>query len=329
MQAGTNAFFRFERNEMRFSHFGLGAFASVAAIAVATPALADPVPVTTGPAIASPDPAVTLSDTTIAGNDDGQTTEANTPAADTPVDPPKPFTITGSITVVSDYRFRGLTQSDEKPALQPTLNLNHSSGLYIGTWMSTIDGGIDGSTPALTGYGFAEIDLYAGFTRTLKNGFGFDVGLLYYLYPDNQHGLKTDFFEPYASINYTIGPVNAKLGGAYAWGGQSGLDFTAGNDDNIYVYGELSGSIPKTPITLKSHLGYTNGSLGLVNPSADDSYWDWSLTAEAVIKGHLKIGVSYVDTDITERKFGGLLPKGFAQTLGRGATGLAYIGYSF
>ena len=91
----------------------------------------------------------------------------------------------------------------------------------------------------------------------------------------------------------------------------------------------MSGAIPKTPITLKSHLGYTKDSLGLVNPSADDSYWDWSLTAEALFKGHFKIGVSYVDTDISNRKFNGLIPKGFAQTLGRGATGLVYVGYSF
>lgn len=309
---------------MRFSHISLGALA----LALATPALADPIPAAPaadGPVIAAPDSAVTLSDAGVTGGD-GQT-EANTPPAEAPTAPTKAFTLTGGITLVSDYRFRGLTQSDEKPAVQPTLNLNHSSGLYIGTWMSTIDGGLDGSTPALTGYGFAEVDLYGGFTKTLKSGFGFDIGLLYYLYPDRAKGLNTDFFEPYASINYTIGPINAKLGGAYAWGGQDGLNFTAGSDDNIYVYGELSGAIPQTPITLKGHLGYTNGSLGLVNPTADDSYYDWSLTAEALIKGHFKIGVSYVDTDISNNRFGST--RGFAQRLGRGATGLAYIGFSF
>ena len=61
--------------------------------------------------------------------------------------PPKPFTLTGNVTLTSDYRFRGLTQSDGDGAIQGTLNLNHSSGLYVGTFVSTIDG--DGSTPAL------------------------------------------------------------------------------------------------------------------------------------------------------------------------------------
>lgn len=306
---------------MRFSHISLGAFA----LAMATPALADPVPAANDPRIATPDTTVTLADTTIAGSDD----PVPAPATDDgETGPPKPFKITGGVTLVSDYRFRGLTQTNETGAIQGTINVNHSSGLYIGTWVSTIDGGLDGSTPALTGYGGAEVDLYGGFTKTLKNGLGFDVGLLYYYYPDRTKGLNTDFFEPYASINYTIGPVNAKLGAAYAWGGQDGLDFTSGSDDNIYVYGELAGSIPTTPLTLKGHLGYTSGSLGLVNPSAADSYFDWSTTLEAV-GGPFKVGVSYVDTDISNRTFSGILLKGFARTLGRGSTVLAYVGLSF
>jgi uncharacterized protein (TIGR02001 family) len=318
---GDERFFRFERNTMRFSHISLGALA----LAVATPASADPVPALGDPKITAPDAAVTLADTALAGAED----PAPAPLADdTETAPPKPFKITGGATLISDYRFRGLTQTNESGAIQGTVNINHSSGFYIGTWASTIDGGLDGSTPALTGYGAAEVDLYGGFTKTLKSGLGFDIGLLYYYYPDRAKGFNTDFFEPYASINYTIGPVNAKIGGAYAWGGQKGLDFTSGSDDNIYVYGELAGSIPKTPLTLKGHLGYTNGSLGLVNPSANDSYFDWSTTLEAV-GGPFKVGVSYVDTDISERKFSGLLPKGFARTLGRGSTVLAYVGVSF
>lgn len=312
---------------MLLSRISLGALA----LGIASPALADPLPAAdpARPAAAA-DPAPALAEP-------GQT-EANSPAADSPTAPPKDFTITGGLTVVSDYRFRGLTQSDEKPVPQATININHSSGLYVGTWASALDGGPDGSTPALTNYGIAEVDLYGGFTKTF-NGLGVDVGLLYYWYPGREDGLKTDFFEPYASINYTIGPVNAKLGGNYAWGGQKGLNFTSGSDDNFYLYGELAGSIPSTPVTLKGHLGYSNGSLGLVNPLiGDDDYWDWSVTAEAVFAGHFKVGVSYVDTDITERRgtytkgSGGTFRSkttGFANFYGRGATVLGYVGVTF
>lgn len=240
--------------------------------------------------------------------------------------PAPAFKITGSATLTSDYRFRGLTQTDGDAAVQATVNVNHESGFYVGTFISTIDG--DGSTPLLTGYGKAEIDLYGGFTKTLKNGVGVDVGLLYYLYAIDETAPNTDFFEPYAALTYTLGPVATKLGVAYAWGGQKGLDFRVNNkDDNIYAYGEASLGIPKTPLTLKGHLGYTNGSLGLANANpANDHYWDWSVTGEAV-GGPLKVGVSYVDTTVTSKATQGF--DNYARRLGRGSTVLAYVGVSF
>ena len=242
-----------------------------------------------------------------------------------PAAPPPAFKVSGGLTVVSDYRFRGLTQSDEFVAAQGTVNINHESGFYVGTWASMIDGGPDGSTPALTGYGGAEVDLYGGFTKTFS-GVGVDVGVLYYFYPGGQRNQNTDFFEPYGSLSYTLGPVSAKAGVAYAPGGQKGLDFTSGSDDDLYVYGEAGVGIPHTPVTLKGHIGFTNGSLGLVNPSiTDDTYTDWSVTAEYV-HGPVKVGVSYVDTDISEQRIG---DRRFAQGLGRGATVLGYAGFTF
>lgn len=245
--------------------------------------------------------------------------------------PPPDLKITGGVTLTSDYRFRGTTQTNEGPAVQGTINVNHVSGLYLGTWASTIDGGLDGSTPALTGYGAVEVDLYGGYTRTLASGVGFDVGLLYYYYADATAGRKTDFFEPYAAITYTIGPVSTKLGAAYAWGGQDGLagfDVSGGNDDNLYAYGDVAVAVPTTPITLKGHLGYSSGALGSLNPagSGDNNYFDWSAGAEWV-GGPLKAGVSYVDTDISNRNVAGI--GHFAQKLGRGSTVLAYVGFSF
>ena len=242
------------------------------------------------------------------------------PAFAQDTDVPPPVKVTGSATLTSDYRFRGLTQSDEDPAAQGTVNVNHESGFYVGAFASTIDG--SGDTPLLTGYGDVEIDFYGGFTKTLDNGLGFDIGLLYYFYADADDGLNTDFFEPYAAITYTLGPVSTKLGAAYAWGGQDGLNFTSGKDDNIYGYFDAGIGIPTTPITLKGHVGYSNGSLALANPLiTDDEYWDWSVGAEA-IGGPFKVGVSYVDTDVTN-------DFDYAQTFGRGSTVLGYVGFSF
>lgn len=295
---------------MRFSILGCGALALAAA--TTTPAMAQDVP---APASGQDAPAPA------SGQDASSGTVATGSTAPTPF-----LKVTGGATLISDYRFRGLTQSDAGPAVQGTINVNSAIGFYVGTWASTIDG--SGKTPALAGYGDAEVDLYGGYTKTLKNGLGIDVGLLYYYYPSGRSRQNTDFFEPYASLTYTIGPVAAKAGAAYAWGGQKGLDFTGGTDDNLYVYGEGSVGIPTTPISLKGHVGRTRGSLGLVNYNPDNhGYWDWSATAEGV-GGPLKVGVSYVDTTITSRyvpEFRGR----FNQHLGRGWTVLGYVGVTF
>lgn len=262
-----------------------------------------------------------------------QDTPAPTPdAKDAPAAPaatePKLLTVSVGVTGITEYRFRGLTQSDGNVAAQGTINVNSKYGFYIGTWASTIDG--SGKTPLLAGYGDAEVDLYGGYTKTFKDGLTVDGGLLYYYYPTGLKGQNTDFFEPYASVAYAYGPVIGKVGGNYAWGGQKGLDFTPNNsDDNIYVYGELSVTIPKTPITLKGHLGYTDGSLGLANLNPNDrSYFDWSINAEGAL-GPMKVGVTYLDTDVTESKGGGLYPRGYATRYGRGAGVLGYVTFTF
>ncbi len=258
-----------------------------------------------------------------------QDTPATAPVAtDAPADKEPPLLkVTGAVTAISDYRFRGLTQTHGNSAIQGTININSKYGFYVGTWVSTIDG--SGKTPLLAGYGDAEVDLYGGYTKTFGNGVTVDGGLLYYYYPTAIKGLNTDFFEPYASVAYTIGPVTTKVGGNYSWGGQPGLDFTTSNDDNIYVYGEVSGAIPKLPVTVKGHLGYTDGSLGLANlVSGNKRYLDWSVNLE-VTAGPVKIGGTYVDTDITNNKFGTLFPGGYAHDLHFGSKILGYISASF
>ena len=61
-------------------------------------------------------------------------------AAQEPVVTPPDLTFSGGVSLVSQYRFRGLALSDEKPALQGTINLNHKSGPYAGLWASSTDG---------------------------------------------------------------------------------------------------------------------------------------------------------------------------------------------
>lgn len=203
------------------------------------------------------------------------------------------LSVTGGVTLVSDYRFRGFSQNGEKAAIQGTINLNHESGFYVGTWASSIDfPDIDGSGNGLT----TEIDLYGGYTTEVSPGLTVDVGLLYYLYPKHVVGnVDTDFFEPYVNVTGTSGPFTLKVGANYAWD-QSAI----GDESAIYLHAEPSVSIPNTPLGLNAHLGWAKSDSFLGGPDGD--VFDYSIGATAAWK-MLTFGVSYVNTDV-KRAFG-------------------------
>ena len=204
-------------------------------------------------------------------------------AEDAPA-PASEFTVTGGATVVSDYRFRGISQTSKQFAIQGTLGVAHSSGFYVGTWGSSIDDYIAAG-------GDQEIDLYGGYEKTYGPA-TVDVGVLYYYYPGSGGG-NSDFFEPYASVAGTFGPVGVKLGAAYSPSQHALTIGTKAREDNLYVYGELSGSAPGVPISLTGHLGHNFGPSYL---SIGKEYTDWSVNA-AYTWNHLTFGVTYVDTN--------------------------------
>ncbi|WP_223797179.1 TorF family putative porin [Sphingomonas nostoxanthinifaciens] len=211
-----------------------------------------------------------------------------------PAAPPSAFTVTGGATLISDYRFRGLSQTNTHAAIQGTIGVSHSSGLYIGTWGSSIDDYIAAGSDQ-------EIDLYGGYKKTVA-GWAFDGGMLYYFYSGNAKGTTTDFFEPYLNASHTFGPVGVKVGLNYSWK-QHALrcDYDprcpGARQDNLYTYGELSGAIPHTGVTITGHIGETWGRSYLTNGLKD--YTDWSLTAAYTWKS-LTFSVAYVDTDVKQ-----------------------------
>ncbi len=122
-------------------------------------------------------------------------------AADEPV---AENTVAYNVAFVSDYRYRGLSQSRMKPALQGGVDYTHNpSGFYLGAWGSTIkwikDFGGDAST---------EIDVYGGKRGEITSGLTYDVGGLYYFYPSNDLTPSANTFEVYGQVGY--GPVYAK-----------------------------------------------------------------------------------------------------------------------
>jgi len=196
------------------------------------------------------------------------------------------FTVSGNVALTSDYRFRGVSLSNGDMAIQGGIDLTHSTGLYFGTWASSIE---DSPT-----YGEMELDLYIGWSGDITSGLTLDTGLLYYAYPSKDSGGgASDYFEPYISLSTQLGPVAATVGAAYAWKQKS-----LGKDDNLYTYTDLEAGIPDTPITLNGHLGYTKGALAprLLAGGTKDTGFDWSIGASITALGGLNFGVSYIGT---------------------------------
>ena len=115
------------------------------------------------------------------------------------------LTITGGANLVSDYRFRGFSQSNEDWAIQGNVTVTHKSGAYAGFWGSS-------------NQGQGEIDLIGGFSHEIASGIIGDIGVTYYLYP-NRTALGTpgagftsgfkgsnELVEPYVSLSTTVGP---------------------------------------------------------------------------------------------------------------------------
>lgn len=190
-----------------------------------------------------------------------------------------PLTLSGNASITSDYRFRGISQTQESVALQGGLDadyaLSETLSLYAGTW---------GSTGDKNTIGASEIDVYGGLSGTsgLAN---WSVGAIGYLYADAS---DLDYWEINGEFGMDIGPVQAAAGLFYA-PKQDNL----GDEDGIYVYTKFSSAIPNSPVTLKASVGYEDNAFW-------NSKWDWSLGADLAYK-QFTFGVAYVDSNKSAR----------------------------
>jgi uncharacterized protein (TIGR02001 family) len=108
--------------------------------------------------------------------------------------------VTGNLGLTSDYRFRGISQSQNAPAVQGGVDYSHSSGLYVGNWNSSV------SSQVYTNGAGVESDLYAGYKKEVYKGIGIDIGTYNYFYPRSTTagtGSNFDTYEAYAGLNYT------------------------------------------------------------------------------------------------------------------------------
>ena len=180
--------------------------------------------------------------------------------------------VTGTVSAVSDYNFRGISLSANDPALQGSIDYAHDSGFYAGAWASNIDYGddIDGDV---------EVDLYLGFAGGVEDGLGWDLGAVYYTYPGSDD--IEDYPEFYAGINY--GAFELKQWYTHDYGGAE--------VDALYTEANASFELP-ADFSLNLHLGYNYG-----DAFEDEEFMDYSVGVGYTL-GHFDLGLTYVDTEL-------------------------------
>lgn len=208
------------------------------------------------------------------------------------------FTTSANIGVFSQYVFRGITQTDEDPALQGGFDVGHSSGLYAGIWGSNIswidDFGLSSGGNSL------EVDLYGGYRGTIgATGIGYDIGYLYYWYPgDTTGGFDPDTSEIYGALTYQWAGVKVyyTVDDYFGYKGDTGSN---GADGTLYY--DLYANIPvgDTPLTVNLHYGILDVDNDLASPS-EVSYDDWKLGLSYALPRNFTLGAYLTGTDADE-----------------------------
>ncbi|MBX3652166.1 MAG: TorF family putative porin [Burkholderiales bacterium] len=207
--------------------------------------------------------------------------------------------LTGNVGVYSQYIFRGLTQTDRKPALQGGFDYSHSSGFYAGTWMSNVSWLRDFG--AYSDGASLEMDFYGGFKGSIgKSDFGYDIGILQYYYPGTvvAGGTKADTLELYGALSWKW--LSAKYSHSI---GNKTFGVT---DSRGTWYLDLTASIPVTDkLTATLHYGkqkFEGGGgaasacgAGISNNTCA-SYEDYKIGLSYALPKDFTLGAYYTDT---------------------------------
>lgn len=184
--------------------------------------------------------------------------------------------VSSTWTLTNDYDFRGITQSAKDPAIQGSIDYAADSGWYVGAWGSNVDFGDDSDVDL-------EVDLYTGFAGESEGGLGYDVGVVYYSYPDDSN---VNYFEAYGSVSKDW--FKGKLWFSNDFGG----DTTAGDTEAFYL--EANGTFPLPQnFSVLAHVGYSWGDYW---DSVGDESLDYSLGVGYTV-GKFNLALKYVDTD--------------------------------
>ena len=173
-----------------------------------------------------------------------------------------------NIGAFTDYRYRGISQTRLKPAIQGGIDFASPSGLYVGAWASNIkwikDGGGDAGV---------EFDFYGGYKGEIQKDLTYDIGVLTYQYPGHKLATSPNTTEIYGAL--TFGPATAKYS-------HSVSNLFGFSDSKGSGYLDLSATFDVGGVTVVPHLGFQT-----VKKNSDFSYTDYSLTVSKDFSGFL------------------------------------------
>lgn len=208
-----------------------------------------------------------------------------------------PGEFSANVGLHSEYYFRGISQTDDAPALQggfdwsATIDDGTGIGVYLGVWGSNVDfneaAGVDGAT--------VEIDYYGGLTGDVgSTGVSWDVGFIYYSYPGADSSLNYDFIEAQGALSYDFGFASAT----------ASLNYSPENFGNsgTAFYPKLGVDVPVGKyLTLSAHVAkqYIEDNATFGQPD----YVDWSVGATVNIAG-FDVNLTWSDTDLSEAQCG-------------------------
>jgi len=188
--------------------------------------------------------------------------------------------ITANVSAVSDYRFRGISQTELKPTLQGGVDYSHASGFYLGNWNSGVS-----TDFYLSGKGI-ESDIYLGVKKDIA-GVSFDLGAIRYMYPGSSTGSSpSKYTTDEIYLGAARGPVSAKVS-------YSVSDYFGIADSKGTWYYDLSVTVPAGPVTVVAHAGHTD----VANQSSAD-YQDYKLGVTKEVAG-LTLGAFYHTNNLT------------------------------
>lgn len=204
--------------------------------------------------------------------------------------------LSGSAAATTNYLFRGITQTLDKPTVQASIGYDFGNGFSVGAWGSGIDFG-DGKSSL-------ETDYYANYAFDWQD-IGVTLGATYYAYPTSTSAWNYDYFEASVALSHDFGPFS--LNGSVWYS----PEFFGGAGNAWYF--QVGGEVPITDwLSASGNYGYQTVDTPFYFITKD-SYSNWNLGLTATYDKY-SLGVMYSQTDLAN--VGGLQDAKFVVTLG-------------